>query len=161
MKIHSGHIECAVAALLNYRVHHIVPNVSWGWDLRHEADMIAVNKSGYVTEVEIKISKQDLKNDLKKENWHDSKKIHRLAFAVPESLVETCREILPAHVGIIQVKAMNDHKGEFRCFYAEWVRNCKFDKSKAAINDKQLVDLLRLGCMRIWSLKIHNNNGKK
>jgi hypothetical protein len=35
-KLHAGHIEVAVAELLGWREHTIVPNVSWGPDLLAE-----------------------------------------------------------------------------------------------------------------------------
>ena len=44
-------IECAVAECFGVRNNIIVPNVSWGFFATHEADMIIINKSGYLTEV--------------------------------------------------------------------------------------------------------------
>lgn len=75
MIIHSGHIEVAVAKLINPRINLIVPNVYWGWDLKHEADMIIVNSNNKVTEVEIKTNISDLKADFKKHNGHKSNKM--------------------------------------------------------------------------------------
>lgn len=65
-RLHSGNIEHAVAMLFGYRIYDIVPNVYWGWNLRHEADLICVNSNMYVTEVEIKVTAADLKADFKK-----------------------------------------------------------------------------------------------
>ena len=43
----------------------VIPNVSWSW-LSWEADLIGISKAFYMTEYEIKITKQDFKNDFKK-----------------------------------------------------------------------------------------------
>lgn len=165
MKLHAGHIEVAVAGLFNYRVYAIVPNVSYGWGLAHEADLICVSKAMIVTEVEIKVSAGDLRADFKKHHNHSSKRIHRLVYAVPESLVELAKELVPKHCGIIEVytkeyypKSRSD-KHTIEGFFARWVRGAK-KNSNPPITEKQYAELLRLGCMRIWTLK-HHNNGKR
>jgi hypothetical protein len=96
-------VEIAVANLYNYRANIIVPNVSWGWLLRHEADIIVVNKNNYVTEVEIKVSISDLKADFKKGHSHESKKIHRLVYAIPFTMLEKALPLIPKYCGIIVV----------------------------------------------------------
>lgn len=54
-------IELATASHFDSRANLIVPNISWGMGLDHEIDLAIVNpKSGYMREVEIKISKSDL-----------------------------------------------------------------------------------------------------
>ena len=65
-KIHAGIVELAVVELFDYRKHFICPNISFGWDLRHEADLIIVDKNLRATEVEVKVTLQDLKADFKK-----------------------------------------------------------------------------------------------
>jgi hypothetical protein len=147
-KIHSGHIEVAVAKLFGFRQHLIVPNVSWGWDLRHEADMIIVNHCNKVTEVEIKISIADLKADFKKENGHQSKKIGRLYYAFPVEMLEKALPLIPNDCGIITVKTHEDGR-----YTALFHRVIKYDKNIKPITDMQRIKLGGLGCMRIWTLK--------
>lgn len=147
-KLHAGHIEVAVAKLIGWRTHTIVPNVSWGLGLKHEADMLVLDKSNRLTEVEIKVSKSDLKADLSKKHGHSSPIISRLVYAVPDDLVETASQILPNGVGIISV-SWNSYRGSYK---AKWVRNCKHSKSRKP-DEKQIIKLAQLGCMRIWSLK--------
>ncbi len=156
---HAGDMELAVAMLLNYRIHSIVPNVYWGWGLRHEADMIAVNGSGYVTEIEIKVTKSDLVNDFKKEHGHESKKIHRLVYAVPDNILESAMSVVPERFGIIAVKTIPTPGGER--YSARWIRRCKYDKSKPHLSSNDLIKLLDLGCMWMWSIKFHNNNRRR
>jgi hypothetical protein len=153
-KIHSGHIEVAVADLIGYRTHTIAPNISWGWQLRHEADLICVNQNRFVTEIEIKISAADLRADFGKKHGHQHKKIHRLVYAIPQGLLELCQKLAHPEAGIITVNWSG-----YR-FVAKWERQGKKNKNPP-ITEKQHNELLRLAAMRIWSLKEHNNRIKK
>lgn len=153
--MHSGNIELAVANLLNYRVQTIVPNVSWGLGLRHECDMLVLDKQGRFTEVEIKISISDLKADFKKKHGHQSKFISRLVYAIPYELLEKSLELIPKHCGIIIVRTRNTSRGTK--YFAEWYRQCRHDKNKVKPSTETIQKFFHLGCMRIWSLKSHNN----
>ena len=160
-KIHAGHIEVAVAKLLNYRVYTIVPNVYWGLNLFHECDMLALDNKGRFTEIEIKISASDLKADFKKSHQHNSKFISRLIYAMPMELCIKYAHLIPSHCGIIAVLEQPSFNGVRGGYRAEFYRNAKHDKTKEKPNDKTIMKFMQLGCMRIWSLKEHNNRGKK
>jgi len=149
-KIHAGHVEVAVANLLNYRVYTIVPNVSWGFGLRHECDMLASSDNGYLTEVEIKVTMSDLKADFKKKHGHSSKIISRLVYAMPEKMIEKALPLIPEKCGIIGVRLSGS-----MTFVAYWVRRATRSHDGKP-SDSQIKELMRLGCMRIWSLKQHN-----
>lgn len=150
MRFNSTHIEIAVANHFNPRVNIIVPNVWWGLGLFHEADLLIVTSSGYATEVEIKISEQDIKNDLSKNHNHESKKIKRFYYAVPEFLKDS--EYLPKDCGLITVD------DNLRC---KTIRAPRINKAARKLSDKEILKLLHLGCMRIWSLKQGMNNLKQ
>lgn len=154
-KIHSGHIEVAVANLLDFRKYTIVPNVSWGLDLRHECDMLALDNQDRFTEIEIKISAADLKNDFKKPHGHRSKIISRLIYAMPLELCQKYEDLIPKGCGIIAVKEVK-RRGK-PVFKAEHYRFCRHDKTKSAPDAKTIRKFMKLGCMRIWRLKEHNN----
>ena len=156
MKIHSGHVEVAVAMLLNYRVYTIVPNVSHGLYLNHECDMLAL-KDGKFTEIEIKISMSDLKADFKKSHGHKSKYITRLVYAMPKEMVDKAMGIIPREFGIIGVKQYNSGNG----YQAYWVRQARHRKQTDRIPQFIIDKFHHLGCMRIWSLKAHNNRIKE
>lgn len=84
----------------------ICPNVSWGLSckLRYEADIVVSNFKGTSThEIEIKISKSDIKQDKKKKYYHDFKHFKFLWFAVPPELVQVCTEYIPVRAGIFSV----------------------------------------------------------
>ena len=51
-----------------------IPNLSWGM-LPYEADLVVINKTGYMREYEIKRSFQDLKADFKKKCYPEPNKI--------------------------------------------------------------------------------------
>lgn len=170
MRLHSGHVEVAVAMLLNYRVYTIVPNISHGLGV-HECDMLALDKQGRFTEIEIKISASDLKADFKKEHGHKSSFISRLFYAMPIELCEKYQDLIPKECGIIAIREIKYHrwisvergsdKGsfvEFKGWKAEFFRQAKHDKTKEKPTDRQIKEFMRLGCMRIWSLKAKNNN---
>ena len=125
---------------------YIVPNVSWGWGLRHEADLIVVSKNLWVTEIEIKVSAADLKADAKKEKWgreYDDK-ISKLIYAVPADLFETCKNNIPEFCGILAFKE-NGSLAEIRK-----AKEIPAKKPRRKITEKELIALLRLGCMRLW-----------
>ena len=67
-------VELGLAKYFDLRKNIIVTNVSWGM-LLHEADLLILSKSGYLTEVEIKRSWSDFLADFKKTHTHDDPKI--------------------------------------------------------------------------------------
>ena len=155
-------IEIAVANKLDYRKNIIVPNISWGANFNHECDLLVINmKTYHCTEVEIKISKSDLKADLHKWHGHSSNRIKYLYFAIPINLLPTAEEILPDTTGIITVekfvRGIND--GHFYDPYTHTethiYRRAKVNPNSKlrALTEKEVVNITRLGCMRIWKLK--------
>jgi hypothetical protein len=147
--IHSGHIEIAVAELLDFRLYTIVPNVSWGLGLNHECDLLALDKKNRFTEIEIKISKSDLKADFNKEHGHRSKYITRLVYAVPQELLLVALELVPKECGIITVTYSPYRKKHI----AQWHRLAKHRAISEPIPDSIISKFYQLGGMRIWSLK--------
>lgn len=90
----------------------------------NESDFLAVSKSGYVWEIEIKVSKSDFKNDFDKiDLWGKNKhkqlqsghtfKPHKFCFAVPEGMIT--KDEIPDYAGLIYVS-----------HYAEIVKQPKF-----------------------------------
>ena len=89
--------------------------------LEFEADFISLTTSGYATVIEIKITKGDLKNDLKKKHiarlgqpslksWGKRtaidvyyKRIKHFYYAVPSHLIEAALEQIPHFAGLMEV----------------------------------------------------------
>jgi hypothetical protein len=141
-------IEIAIAVLFGYVQNTIVPNVSWGAGL-HECDMLIIRKSGHAIEVEIKVSKSDLKKDLTKRHGHKSARVKELYYAVPKKLVDYAREILPADVGLIECypSPQTGHA------VAWTVRPAKARRDARPFTPTEIGNVARLGTMRIWNLK--------
>ncbi len=150
-------MEVAVAYYFSPRLNLIVPNVSWGM-FGHEVDLCVLSPAGYATEVEIKVDRADLIKDKEKRHGHRSTLIKYLYFAIPEHL-EKDIEHIPERAGIIVVKwnaPWDDRIYSGRLIKGWWsckkIREAKVN-TKCKWTDKQRLDLLRLGAMRIWGLK--------
>ena len=142
-------MEIALAKHFNIRKNIIVPNVSWGLWLNnaplHECDLLLLTKSGYLWEVEIKISRGDLIADKKKTHAHYHPSIKRLYFAIPDYLSSDIKHI-PERAGVIIVE-----KKRTRTF-CKVIREPEIQKGYQ-LNDKEKFKLARLGTMRSWTLK--------
>jgi len=155
-KITTPEMEIALACWLNYRQNLIVPNVYWGFgpDM-HECDLVMLSRAGYVTEIEIKVTRQDLRKDRFKAHGHRNIRIKYLYFAIPTYL-EPAIEFIPERAGVISVEP--DRKDGYgpRC---KRIRAPERQKSARKATDKERYQLARLGALRIWNLKriIHEN----
>ncbi len=134
-------VECAVARYFNPRVNLPIPNVSWAF-LHYEADLLILTKAGYLYEVEIKVSRADLKKDLLKIHGHNYHKISRLYFAIPAALLEH-KNLIPSYAGILVCYedgiCLEERAAEKRNGYK--------------LNEKEITQLYRLGALKIWNVK--------
>lgn len=155
-------MEIGLAEHFNVRVNMIVPNLHWAM-FPYELDLLVLTKAGYATEVEIKISKSDLKRDKKKRHNHKDpqNRIKYLYFAIPKALLSEVEHI-PDHAGIIIVRK------EIQTF-GRWGKNGyeRFEKEvypcrifrqppilgKYKWNEKERTELARLAAMRVWTMK--------
>lgn len=143
-RITAQDIEIAVARHFNYRVNIIVPNVYWGFGLRYEADLVVLRPSGWAEEIEIKITAADIKADLKKPYHHDSPWFRKLWFAVPAMLA--AHPDIPTNAGIMCLDPE---------LHITVTRAPRISRNARRMTDSKIRTLLRLGCMRIWTLKSH------
>ncbi len=158
-------VEKMLADYYGIRQNLVVPNVAWGfWE--HEADLVVVTASGYLTEIEIKRSWTDFLADFQKECYHDDQRIDKLYYAVPECMLEPCKKYLDSadaqarfgihgegpirHVqpGIIIYRSPDEAK--FRRISVQMEPSMGGRGRK--LTDKEIVKLSRLGCLRYWSL---------
>ncbi len=146
-KITTAEMECVVARFLNIRSNLIVPNVHWGMDL-HECDLLLVTKAVYAWEIEIKVTKADLKKDAEKRHGHRSERIKHLYFAIPTYLEDSI-EYIPERAGIITV-APKSEKLWTRC---KIIRKPETNKAAQPFSDCERYKVARLGALRIWKLK--------
>ena len=138
-------IELAIAKYFDIRKNIVIPNISFGFNI-HECDLFIIKPSGYVVEVEIKRSISDLKADFKKKHKHEDERIKELFFAVPDELYEKCKDLIPEDAGILVF-----YEFENKC-YVRLKRAAK-KTSGRKLTDMEKMKVMRLGCLRIWSLK--------
>lgn len=141
-------IELAVVEFFGKRKFMMVPNVSHGFDLNYEADLMILTPTDFLYEVEIKVSKSDMKADLKKQNAHNSIYVKRLYFAFPEQLLETALEILPEDVGLFVAHThLNGSVYVVLKRKPKEITNCK------TVPIEKQYKLARLGVLRMWNMK--------
>lgn len=147
-------MELALVSHFNCRQNVIVPNVSWGM-LLHECDLLVLTSSRYAYEIEIKVSKQDLKRDVKKRHKHTNSKIKKLFFAIPEKLSKY-NDLVPENAGIIIVKHITGYsdwnKKDYDYYKCDFSRQPKLEGNYKWTEQERNM-LMRLGTMRIWTLK--------
>ena len=153
-------MEVAIAKYFNYRIHIIVPNLSWGF-FSHECDLFLIRKSGYGFEVEIKRSKSDMLADFKKNHGHEDRKnrIVQLYYAFPIELLPKVEELVPPECGIITVEKYKSTGYEYRA-YARMHRDAKRKKGAKRLTKEEQLKIARLGTLRIWTLKEKLNLSK-
>ena len=137
--------EAMILGLINYfnpSRYLMVPNVFWSI-LDYEADLVIVTPRGYATEVEIKVSKSDLKRNDQKTNKHNTLMFQKMYFAIPESLKESIQYI-PEHAGIL-IGRYADHPFHilFNCI-REPIKN----KNTGALPQETINTLYRLAYFR-------------
>ena len=126
---------------------HLIVNRT-KWLVNHEADMLVLSDSGYITEIEIKISKSDFKADFKKNHHHESGYVKYLYYAVPEFLKEWALENLPEGAGLVSVSP------EHHVMRPRIIKGAEARKNVRKITDKMRLDFMRLMAMRYWSRQI-------
>lgn len=145
----------------------VVPNVDWGF-LNHEADLLIMNKTRHLIEIEIKRTWTDFMADFKKSHTHHDKKLSYFYYAVPESIGERVFNYL--YEGEYRAKNYWDRSEVLRCSehntnmcglivygerifhnYCLTVGARKMNDYKVTIEEE--LKLLRLGNMRVWGLK--------
>jgi hypothetical protein len=168
MPLTAQDIEIAVAQHFNPRLNLIVPNVSWGWGLCHEADLIVLRPSGYCDEVEIKVTASDIKADLKKPNNHwESRRIARVWFAVPWTLADS--PDIPARAGVLSVmRGRQAPNSDGQWVWQPWqpgdlawvdsvtvkrAARLRDRETRRTVTPEQRLKLAELGSIRIWDLK--------
>lgn len=165
-------LEIALIKHLNHVQNLIVPNVSdWSTILNFEADLLMLTKSGYANAFELKITKSDLRNDVKKKHIENLERVmynnktafehyysplKTFSYVVPEKLKESALKQIPAFCGLLVAKHNKyiDGKIDF-----EMIKPAK-TLFKKKWTDKERYALARLGTMRILTLKENLNKNK-
>lgn len=141
------------SGIWNKRQDIFIPNLSWGL-LNHEADLVIITKSGYLTEVEIKRSWEDFKADFKKGHEHNDPRVYHFHFCVPESIKDRVFEFLKEkycpegkYIAIPSVLYYSEG-GSIHQLPGGYSRR----GGRKLFLEEQLT-AARLGCMRVWNMK--------
>lgn len=147
-KITTLEMEVALMKHFKFTQNVVVPNISFGMGL-HECDLLVVRKSMWMIEIEIKISKQDFLNDLKKKHGHKDRKnrIKELYYAIPDYIYDDVKSLLPKNAGLIVCS-----KKRNKIFCGVVVKPKKIKNSRK-LTQKEYIKLLELGCMKIFAVK--------
>lgn len=132
-----------------------VPNCYW---TGYEADLLLVEKGMRLIDVEVKISRSDLKADLKKDKWwqHPSwrspgpsqlrewpPKIWKHYYALPKSIWKAdLFDSIPANSGVLLL-----HDDRYRI---DVERPAKPNRDAARVEPQDAVQLARLSNFRLW-----------
>lgn len=144
--IHKGLIIVALARYFDW--FHNTMMTEW-WIDYGIADVLFITRSGYATEIEIKMSLSDWKADLVKEKWGRQRpSIARFFYAVPESLVDKEPPGIPPEHGLIAISMGS--KGYPR---ARVVREAKRLKA-SKISDHEIRRMFASCYHRFWGAEI-------
>lgn len=141
----------------------VVPNCYWGG---HEKDLLIVDvRSRRLIEIEIKISRSDLKADAKKDKWVPVRywarhnfgrkrqwpdKVWKHYYAMPlEMYREDLAQFIPDPSGIITVRKNENYRNGAQVVVR---RRAVPDRKAPAIGDGDVLDIARLLAFRYWSL---------
>jgi len=147
-------LELEVAVVNHFRplVNLIIPNVKWGWGLHYEADLVVLTESDYAYEVELKVTKSDLKQDAKKRHTHNDPLFRGLWFAMPEEIIDA--GLIPVKAGILSYY-LKDNPG----VPGQKYRKIKVLRRPATIKDRDKIGeparakLRSLAYFRMWKAK--------
>lgn len=148
-------METALMSHYGVRQNIIVPNVSWAF-LHYEADLVILTGSNYATEIEIKVTKADLKKDKEKRHNHDSELFKYLYFAVPNKLTEFALTEIPEKAGLLEVI----DRGEGYQRFVRQVKPAVLNNQHRQWKNHERSKLAEIGCMRILGLKEKINRYK-
>lgn len=128
----------------------VLPRASYGIaGINHECDLLALSRGGYLTEIEIKVSKSDLSADFRKRHAHESPIISAMYYAVPYELVEFAKAKIPERCGLISVRKVKRVHGGFS-YYCDFVTKPTQDRKKKPC-EKVIAHMYELMSMRYWS----------
>ena len=145
------------AALTNYYFRRnyqlVVPRLSSiAFDgINHECDLLILSDSNYATEVEIKISKADLRKDKQKWHKHRSNMIKYLYFAVPEYMIDFALGKIPKEAGLFGVYK-RVYNGKYM-YFVKKVKQAGVNRSAQKWTMEDRLKLAELGVKRIQKLQ--------
>lgn len=135
----------------------VAPNIKlkgYGW----ESDLVAIRKSGFLDEIEIKRTLADFRADFKKADYHGARKKHSMLangellpnyfyFYTTDELYEQIKDEIPDHAGAIVF--MSQWNGWNRCQEAKKAPRLHDDRR---MQEKKLIQLGNKMMHRYWNV---------
>lgn len=159
--------EARIAKTIAYQIFNraelIVPNCSW---TGHECDLLVIERKRLrIIDIEIKISRSDLKADLKKTKWWVTRpwsrrhlpdvrrewpdKVWKHYYVMPAAIwTEDLYDHVPATSGIV---LLSEQDSKTTPVIARLIRSPKPNKEAKPISPSDAIDLARLSMLRMWS----------
>lgn len=132
----------------------VLPNCTWTGD---EIDLLVVTQTRRIIDVEIKISRADLKADREKRKWwrgSHPQRVWKHYYAMPAELWrDDLREFIQPVSGVLLLhddaerRLMLGYKSGGR---VECVKRAKPNQTPTTIGDRELVQIARLTSLRMW-----------
>lgn len=124
-----------------------------------EADLLVCSKVGYITEIEIKVSRQDWRNDKKKDKFKYLSNpegsrggwgfIKQFYYAVPMPLAEVWPQMeIPSWAGVYGIHEPTSGR---KYGHAVLLKHAEVRPNHRKLTDKQKCEFARLAACRIWS----------
>jgi hypothetical protein len=156
-KLNAGHVESALRKHIDVHAVKLIPEAAVNYTTQntrgrhvtdtYRADYMMISASGYATEFEVKISRADWKNDLKKPKWdHMPPWIAQFIYVVPEYL--GIPEWVPPNAGVWHVVAFKG-SGIARIKVARAPKRIGKEKVPAEIIAKWMSNLY----YRFWNMR--------
>lgn len=139
----TGQLRASAAAYLRYVRQYPVIAFERGLDYSNRPDILAVTKSKYLVEVEIKVTVADFKNDRKKrkyqhEVWHGVKR-RQFYYCVSRHIVDKVLTLLPQDCGLM---TLGDRK-VYGTTQIKIVRKGPVNRTAGPITLRQVVEMVR------------------
>jgi hypothetical protein len=151
----------------------LVPNCTWTGS---ETDLLVVTTDLFLIDVEIKISRTDLKNDLKKDKWWSKSYKHRVDpqtgqrlppeiterthpykiwkhyYAFPKDLwIDDLYASIPSASGVLLLSHWKDHLSTADQFSVHCIRRAKPNRKATPILTEHALEIARLANIRMWN----------
>jgi hypothetical protein len=156
-------IQVAIATQLFRRKYLVVPNCGW---TGHECDLLVIDKSLRIIDVEVKISRADLKQDNKKQKWYETRpwskrhlpeqrrqwpdKVWKHYYVIPADIwQDSLYKSINASSGVVLVRRQKANNK----LAIELIRMAKPDRQAKQLSPADAVDIARLVSLRYWNQK--------
>lgn len=160
IKWNADRIAAAVNSQLFKRSVLMVPRCSWTGS---ECDLLVITQNLRIIDVEIKISRADLKADIRKDKWYHKRpwsrrheasvprawpdRVWKHYYVMPASIWDPgLLKSIPEASGVLTVRA-----GTTGAIVVGLVRKAKPCRDAKAISPQDAIDIARLTSLRLWA----------